>query len=71
MRRREPLSPAVQIPARLLRWDPEDWPEAEVPEVAFWEAWDAFHAEHPDADTPVVVYGPDVPFDRENKDGSW
>lgn len=64
MRRRQPLEEAGP-PARLLAYDPADWPAPEChPECAFWAAVQAWREAHPDADL-ATFGGPDAPWHPE------
>ena len=69
MRRREkPAHPTNTPPAKLMHYNPSDWPEAEChPECAYWEAWQRWDEKHPDYDTPLetIINGPDTPWHPE------
>jgi len=65
MRRRRPAGQEYPIPAELLTYRGADWPIGCHPECAFWEAVDQFMDAHPEAEFPIPVDGPDVPFHAE------
>lgn len=62
MRRRQRRD--SEAPDRLLTYRPEDWPGACHPECAFWEAVEAWQAEHPGADL-ALEGAPDLPWHPE------
>lgn len=58
------------MPRRLLRYDPADWPDPPChPECAYWNAVSDWRRDNPvDLDdpsdsNPLVVDGPNVPFE--------
>lgn len=67
MRRRPPRDDLTGVPARLLRYDPADWPNPEChPACAFWEARREWKASHPEDDmNEGFVNRPIAPFHLE------
>lgn len=69
MRRRVPpeSAPGYGVPARLLHYDPQDWPDPEChPECAYWAAVGAWQELHPEDDLfDGISTGPDEPFHWE------
>lgn len=64
MRRRRPAAESAPWPV-WMHFRAQDWPGACHPECAYWEAVEAWQAEHPDVDLPLED-APDLPWHPED-----